>query len=413
MFAGINRGLCSADDDLHKMPYKFRRRLLRSIIELMPGPFLAKDLLAGSDFVTNLRLLWIRTLANLENPPTIVQIVGTDDKLVSRYDSLDVDQFPSGHRIDLAGANHSTVLVVETEAGLDAGRYALIKKGAFGALERTANQTAQKDTVVFVVHGIRDSTTTWVDGAVKLLRSRLPNAVIVPATYGYFSALQFILSPARKRRTRWFKETYSYYLSRYPTATFHFLGHSNGTYLLGYSLKALPDIRFAKVVLAGSVLPEDFDWTSRIGTQVLEVWNHRSRWDVPVGILCSALRAVKMSDVGTGGYRGFRDPDIHECSYHPGGHGATVDSEYLPLLVSEITEQHSTLCEPRASESVWFSRLSRASMILPYFALSVVVLSVYFGGPSAAHVMGIGIAWCRALIAILLLSLIGWLLDIL
>ena len=120
-----------------------------------------------------------------------------------------------------------------------------------------------------------------------------------------------------------------------------------------------------------------------------------------------------MSDVGTGGYRGFRDPDIHECSYHPGGHGATVDSEYLPLLVSEITEQHSTLCEPRASESVWFSRLSRASMILPYFALSVVVLSVYFGGPSAAHVMGIGIAWCRALIAILLLSLIGWLLDIL
>jgi pimeloyl-ACP methyl ester carboxylesterase len=417
LFAGINRGLCSSvNEEQGKVPYKFRRWLLRRVIELLsalPTHFLLEDVLAGSDLVTNIRLSWIRAFRNLENAPTVVQVLGTEDKIVTTEDSIDLEQFPTGRRIDLPHANHATVVTVETDDGFDRRRYALIRKALLGTFERSPCRALRKepsDTVVFVVHGIRSSNTTWVQQATRLLQSSLPSARVVPATYWYFSALQFLLPLVRKRRTRWFKETYTYYLSRNPAANFHFIGHSNGTYLLGYSLRNLPDMRFSRVILAGSVLPRDFPWRGMLGTQVQEVWNHRSQKDFPVAILCAALRGVFMNDVGTGGYDGFEAiPEIHEFSYYPGGHDAPLNDRYLPSLIKEITgELSSSLTEPLANQLEWFSRLSRLSVALPYLVLLVVVLVTYFLGPLvASRAPHLTVFWGCALICGALLFAIG------
>jgi pimeloyl-ACP methyl ester carboxylesterase len=403
LFAGINRGLFPSDKDAQKAPHQFLRWLLRRAVELygeLPSHLLAEDLLAGSDFVTNIRLSWIRTLRNLDSPPVIVQVLGTRDSIVTQNDGVDLDL--TGDRITLAGANHSTVLDVEEHDKFHAQRYALILQAMFDTFAPRAKKEKTSEAIVFVVHGIRAGNTSWVRRAAELVKKSLPGATVVPATYGYFSALHFFLPFVRKKRTLWFKETYCYYLSREPSATFHVIGHSYGTYLLGYSLKRLPDMRFCRIVLAGSVLPKEFDWTSRLGKQVQEVWNHRSQRDVPVAILCSVLRGLGMKDIGTGGYYGFEAiPEIHEFCYYPGGHGAPLENQYLPRLVAELAGQQNAPCDQLPTELEWFSRLSRTASFFPYLMLLGVGVGLFahfwFGLPTESSV----------LLALLLLCVIG------
>ena len=40
-----------------------------------------------------------------------------------------------------------------------------------------------------------------------------------------------------------------------PAAEFYFAGHSNGTYILGESLRRIPRMQFARIYIAASVLP--------------------------------------------------------------------------------------------------------------------------------------------------------------
>jgi hypothetical protein len=91
-----------------------------------------------------------------------------------------------------------------------------------------------------------------------------------------------------------------------PTVPFHFVGHSNGTYLFGHSLRNVRALRFARVYLGGSVLPGDFDWLSIAGNgQVDNLVNVCATKDKPVGWLCSLLRGLGRDDVGTGGFDNF------------------------------------------------------------------------------------------------------------
>lgn len=420
LFAGVNRGLFSSiDESERKTPCRLRRWLARGIIQILvelPTHFLVEDLLAGSDFVVNIRLSWIRVFSKLDRPPVVVQILGTEDGLVTEDDSIDLEQFPTGHRIDLAGADHASVVAIDDKDEARNDRYPLIRRAVLEDLHTSPNPSPpidQPGTVVFVVHGIRASNSTWVREASLLLKARMPAARVVPATYWYFSALHFFLPLLRKRRTRWFKETYSYYLSRNPGATFHFIGHSNGTYLLGHSLKNLPDMHFARVILAGSVLPTNFNWRSRLGTQVQEIWNHRAQRDVPVAILCAALRGLGMKDIGTGGYDGFESiPEIHECCYHLGGHGAALEKLSLPSLIAHLVEKESPLCEPHQEALEWFSRISRASFMLPYLTLILIAALTYFGGAPVAQLLKISLLLSCVLIGGFLVAVVGIALEI-
>jgi hypothetical protein len=188
---------------------------------------------------------------------------------------------------------------------------------------------------VMVLHGIRASNESWVEQIRSLVSKRAPNALAIGPTYQYFSLLDFAIPWVRARKLRFFRDQYSEQLARHPLARFCFIGHSNGTYLLGHALRRIPGMAFDRVVLLGSVLPREYDWNARFDlSQVHEVVNHRAAGDVPVGIACNLLRSVGMKDVGTAGVAGFdeRREAIKEVYYYDGGHSAGLKTENLEKL---------------------------------------------------------------------------------
>jgi hypothetical protein len=143
----------------------------------------------------------------------------------------------------------------------------------------------------------------------------------------------------RRKKIRWFQDVYSQELARNPLATFNFVGHSYGTYLVGYSVSRLNGVQFDRVFLGGSVLPAQWSWAGYSG-QVNELRNSRAQKDIPVGILCSALRGLRMLDIGTAGFTGFRIPfgQNSEKCFYKGGHGATVADENRSDILGFLTQ---------------------------------------------------------------------------
>jgi hypothetical protein len=388
LFAGLNRGLFPRDNnELEKSPYRIQRWIGRQAIEFASAlpfvHFLSEDLLSGSAFITNLRLWWMRKVPQLKRPPTVVQLMGAHDGIVRLSDSWDIENDPQGIQIVIPRADHASVIEIGDQSA------PLVLRAIKDEIPPTPPPIApseQKSLVIFVLHGIRATNRTWARKATVELQALLPNAEIVPATYWYFSALDFLVPISRRNRLRWFRDTYAYYFSRNPQADFRFLGHSNGTYLLGQSLQQLSGMRFSKVVLAGSVLPRDFDWRPlKLTNQISDMWNHCSRFDIPVAILCNALRGLRMKDVGTGGYDGFSTMPNCNCQYHKGGHGAPLEDDYRPILVKQVAGIAVDQCTPKFQGENWFDHLSNMARILPFLIFMIIgVASVFWIGPHIA-----------------------------
>jgi pimeloyl-ACP methyl ester carboxylesterase len=308
-----------------------------------------RDTVQGSDFITNLRISWIRYFANRSEPePVMIQILGTSDDTVKRTDSIDLQSFPNGVQLDIPDANHQDLYYpkgksVEALAEWSL-RYQLLKWAIVDynpqnlnlvpdELQGTVNvdpgRRATQTTTVFIVHGIRDGNSGWATELKRQIELRTnKNVEVVCSTYGYFSAFNFFFPWLRKQNIRWFQNEYSYRFARNPKAAFHFIGHSNGTYILGESLKRVPAMQFERVYLAGSVLPREYPWNNCFDlNQISSLRNDRSCQDWPVGILCSGLHGIGMNDIGTGGFDGFDVDDIRkkEFFFHNGGHGKPLE----------------------------------------------------------------------------------------
>ena len=88
-------------------------------------------------------------------------------------------------------------------------------------------------------------------------------------TYGYFSASRF----ACRRPEEEYREVSGLVhrgAPKYPTAEFDIIAHSNGTYILGQSLKKTPGMGFENVALAGSVLPTCFPWKDLVDNKLVD-----------------------------------------------------------------------------------------------------------------------------------------------
>jgi pimeloyl-ACP methyl ester carboxylesterase len=339
--------------------------------------FTGRDFLRGSDAITNLRILWIRHFAHLEENdlpiPVVVQLLGDNDGVVTHEDSMDVEAFRRARHLPVPNATHGNLFrldVLPSEEERNA-RYALLKL-AFVIEPDVPEQEASPpppDTVVFVLHGIRVPNATWETQVKDLVKTSLGARVeVVTSGYGYFSALGFAFPLTRRRRIGWFQNQYSYYLAEYPRARFLFLGHSNGTYLLGHSLRKLSGMKFERVVLAGSVLPREYPWRSLKEGQVGRLRNDRARKDWPVALLCNGLRGLGMKDVGTGGYSGFNENDgtTDEVRWHDGGHGKALEEENLPDLVEYLLDNNPMPDQPNPNlePSKVFGLASRAMPVV-------------------------------------------------
>jgi len=363
-----------------------------------------RDTVEGSAFITNLRITWIRYFSNLEGQePIMIQVLGTQDGFVKRTDSIDLQAFPNGVQLDVPGAKHDDFYYPkgrDSEAiaewnlrykllkwailQYDPQKFNLIPSELQGNVTVDPGKKASETTAIFIVHGVRDSNSGWASQLEDQIKMRTDGKIaVLRPTYGYFSAFNFFFPWLRRQNIRWFQDQYSYRFALNPKAEFHFIGHSNGTYILGESLKQVPAMKFKRVYLAGSVLPREYPWQDRFDlNQVGELRNDRSCWDWPVGILCSGLRGIGMKDIGTGGFDGFYfdDDRAEEVYYYKGGHGEPLAKENQTSILAFTLDGDPSPPSNLLELSQISARFQWTSRAAPYFVLLLlpIVLCIAF-----------------------------------
>jgi pimeloyl-ACP methyl ester carboxylesterase len=283
------------------------------------------DAIAGSEFVTSLRLRWMHEFPRLPRPPVVVQVLGTDDEFVEPEDALDLAQFPGCGIVRVPGADHETVLDVRGER---AAHYRPIRRAVLDPPE-SADSPAPTDPrpVVFLLHGIHANRYGWVAKMRDHLLAHHPQFEVFDRSYGAFTFLDFVRPGRRHAYASWFLDQYTQAMARNPGQPLHFVGHSFGTFVLGNGLLRYADIRFDRVVLAGTVLPTGYDWAERHRQgQVACLRNVMATKDVPVAILSRGLGWLNRNEIGSAGFHGFENLEPQMQEYRQvGGHGAAFD----------------------------------------------------------------------------------------
>jgi pimeloyl-ACP methyl ester carboxylesterase len=165
LLAGINRGL----------KLSIGQKLTAAI--LLPGPCLLRDLLIGSDFVTNLRLWWIKKLSAQPRRPLVVQVLGDHDNEVGEQDSLDIEGFLEGHQLMVAGVNHDTILDPGKSRAFSAQQAGILQLAVLGSIPNSLGNNVVLDAsskVYFVAHGIRDTNNDWVTDVSNRIELAIP-----------------------------------------------------------------------------------------------------------------------------------------------------------------------------------------------------------------------------------------------
>lgn len=110
--------------------------------------------------------------------------------------------------------------------------------------------------IVLLIHGIR-THGSWAEMIADVLEQD-QEIKVQPVKYGFFDTIKF-LSPffTRDRPVRRIVQEYRDTRKKYPNAKISAIAHSFGTYALTKSLRE-PDVEFHKVILCGSIVPEDF-----------------------------------------------------------------------------------------------------------------------------------------------------------
>ena len=401
LFAAVNRGFRF---ESLKWWQQVTAQLARGLSRRV---FYFEEAVQGSDFVTNLRIDWIRHFRGMQDRepvrmqesnaghqgvPLVVQFLGDEDELIDPQDNMDMLAFPNGQFIPVASANHANLYRLDVAPDPD-GRYAVLQEAFTGDPSSMSSDDSARPMdspikrVVILLHGIR---ATNVDGWIKQLENRIqerdPDGTrVVTPTYGFFSALRFSLPLIRKRNIPLLRDYYTEELAKHPRAEFNIIAHSNGTYMLGHILKRTPGMRFRNVILAGSALPQDYDWDDLMnpntggGTQVERVLNELANHDFPVGILCSALRGLNLfgrKDIGTAGFAGFPGSSVRSVGYHRGGHSTALHPNNHKRLVDFVMGGNPRDPDPSelAERPLVFGFFSQAAPILIWVVLALVVL---------------------------------------
>lgn len=389
-------------------------RLAAAVAGTVSQKFAVLELLAGAPFVTNLRLEWMRYFASMgATAPVVVQVSGGMDPLVEPEDGRDVVCQVNGAELRLPLARHGDIVRVSGVEEDDPGeRYDTLRHAIQEHVEPNEplplpEDEAKATGIVILLHGIRAGIDTWVPDLKQQIDSGDGKFVVVGDSYGRFSAYNFALPGKRRRPLRWFQDQYSYYAVRHPGKPIHFVGHSNGTYMLGQSLHDVRALQFDRVYLAGSVLPREFDWRKYSDRdQIGRLVSVCATKDKPVGWLCSGLRGLGVRDIGVGGFALFNTAPPGTTQFVvDGGHGAGLDAQRLPSVARFIRDGNPpTRPEPPPSASAVFKLTSQAAPYLSWLLVAAVA------GALALTVLAF--SWLKLLIALITFVLIAVVLKV-
>lgn len=222
-----------------------------------------------------------------------------------------------------------------------------------------ANQN--KSRVIAALPGIR-TTGVWASKLAPLAAMR--GAVPILLNYGWFQALWMMIPPVRDARVRWLRDQYDRMREATGVARPSIIAHSFGTWLLGELLRRYDDVVFDRIVITGSVLPENYDWASLLESgRVLAVHNEVATADMWPTIADWVSRIIRPHVFGQAGVRGFKQthPHLtqsvqnidHSDMFYQGRLEAwlnwltqpTIPAEDLPNVSTALSLTHERLCE--------------------------------------------------------------------
>jgi len=360
LMAGMNRGwtTSSALDWLTSLNRSVNQALGEWLFAGKPTIFAIRR---GAPFLVNTRLQWLAMMDPVygPRPPLIVtQLLGTNDDRVSPDDNVDYavdvnfeDTQLAFHYLEVKFSGHANVVEMSDKgdpalAGVRAHRRHVYLTALLSDREELARQSIKREDmadslppppapnvtdVVFVMHGIRDKGFWTQKIARTIKRHAGPGRKFESWTesYGYFAMLPFVLRSVRQRKVEWLMDCYVEAKARYPRARFHYVGHSNGTYLCAQALKDYRAARFDRIVFVGSVVRKDYDWMGLIKPRhglprVKQVLNYVATGDWVVAMLPNSVQRWQRFNLGSAGHDGFlqarAEGPVHQASYIVGGH---------------------------------------------------------------------------------------------
>ncbi|MGZ4159782.1 MAG: hypothetical protein ACXVNF_03130 [Neobacillus sp.] len=242
--------------------------------------------------------------------------------------------------------------VIEAKATTAGWKDRVIDSLTYTMSSKLARITQQQHLHLLTVHGIR-TFGDWQNRLQKLISSRVSGIEFSSYKYGYFSAFAFLIPFLREIETRRLTGHLRSTFARNPNQSFVVYCHSFGTFQVAHSLQKLVSegqhVPVKLLVLSGSVLPSNFDWTFlhlASGTRVINECTDRDY----VLWLSEAL-VIGTGMAGKSGFLGMQTKNLVN-RYFKGGHSSYFNNDFmekywLPLL--NLDEDVELIDERRVS----------------------------------------------------------------
>ena len=209
--------------------------------------------------------------------------------------------------------------------------------------------------VVLLIHGIR-TQAEWQ--AMVREKIAVPGKIeVIPIKYGYFDVLRFWFpfwtrSRPIERVCIQIRVALQKYRKIHPDAKLSIIAHSFGTYIIGEILRRGFDLHIHRLILCGSVLPQDFPWEQSQGRfDDDKVINECSKSDIwPV------LAQSLSWGYGASGTHGFGKVLVRD-RFHAGGHGQYFKPKFVEKYWEPFIrrgEYKGTTYEGKAPLTQWW-----------------------------------------------------------
>ncbi|MGM5531579.1 response regulator [Mixta calida] len=272
----------------------------------------------------------LQLLNDIKNRPTLKKpgkIVG----ITAHFD--DIESFR--REFD----EHCEVLI-EASIRNKGWKSALLKAVEFESTRKVSHYTSAKEIICITVHGIR-TKGVWQEKLKKVVESRVDTVEFQSYKYGYFTVISFFIPFLRTIKIKHFAEQLKGTRDRNGGGKeIMFFCHSFGTYIViqainDFLLKKNEEINIRLIVLAGSVLPSDFDFKL-----ILDKTNARIVNDCGADDKILFLSEALVPNTGMAGRIGFYglNNDRFVNRFFKGGHSHYFESNefmekhWLPLI---------------------------------------------------------------------------------
>jgi len=172
-------------------------------------------------------------------------------------------------------------------------------------------------------------------------------------------------------------EQYIEALAYYPEASFSYVGHSNGTYLLAKAFKDYECCRFKNVVFASSVVRSDYDWDDILSKgKVKNVLNFVATRDFVVAWAPYFFERFGILNLGGAGHVGFKSNGIEQIRYVRGSHSAPVGEDNWNTIADFIITGSPQISNPQiiADGQPWTFKLSAFFGQIGFFIFGAIAL---------------------------------------